>query len=202
MSRRPSTPLLAALAAAAVLSLSGCGPVGGSAHAGDAPEPIGLDTVAAASTATPGPAPAATPAPEAGAAATGGPASARPAQGGGNPSGGGAPAPAPEPAPKVTSLEVAQQPSCPIQGTPDAPFSQPGTDVKIAWSVSGASGAAVAVDDPGRYGAYGRDYPASGSLTLSFPCGATGTTTHTYTVWPAGAEGSPKTITVSARASG
>ncbi len=85
---------------------------------------------------------------------------------------------------------------------PDAPFSQPGTDVKISWTVTGAPGAAVAVDDPSRYGAYGRDYPASGSLELAFPCDAAGTTEHTYTVWPAGAEGSPRSITVSARAGG
>jgi hypothetical protein len=102
----------------------------------------------------------------------------------------------------VSSLRVVQQPSCPIQGDPDAPFSRPGTGVTISWKVTGASGAAVAVDDPGRYGAYGRDYPATGSLELAFPCGATGTTVHTYTVWPAGAEGAPRSITVSAPAGG
>ena len=70
-----------------------------------------------------------------------------------------------------------QQPTCPVHGTPDAPYSTPGTDVVIAWSVSGAKGAAIAVDNPGIYGAYGSDYPASGKLTLSFGCDGQGTTT-------------------------
>jgi hypothetical protein len=193
MYRRPSTLLLAAIAAAVVLGVSGCGAVGGAAHA---EAPIGTDTSAPA---TPG------------AAASGAPAAGAPAGGGSSSGGGQAPAPAPAkggsgggapaaPAAKVTALRVAQQPSCPIQGTPDAPFSKPGTDVKISWTVTGAAGAAVAVDNPGVYGAYGSSYPASGSLSLAFPCDATGTTKHTYTVWPAGDHDDPKTITVSATA--
>ncbi len=67
----------------------------------------------------------------------------------------------------------------------------------ISWSVSGAGGAAIAVDNPDTYAAYGSDYPASGSLTLPFGCDA-GTTTHTYTVWPAGAKNVSKTISASA----
>ncbi len=114
---------------------------------------------------------------------------------------GGAPAPS-APAPKITSFRVVQQPTCPVHGTPDAPFSAPGTDVVIAWSVSGANGAAIAVDNPAVYGAYGSDYPASGKLSLPFGCNSQGTTTHTYTVWPAGAHGVSRTITVSAHSDG
>ncbi|CRK57439.1 hypothetical protein [Alloactinosynnema sp. L-07] len=99
----------------------------------------------------------------------------------------------------VVSLEVVQRPSCPINGTPDAPFSKPGTPVIIKWKVTGADGAAIAVDNPGTYGAYGSDYAASGQLELSFPCSATaGSTTHKYTVWPKGFKSISRTITVSA----
>ena len=102
--------------------------------------------------------------------------------------------------PKVESFTVVSQPSCPVVGTPDAPFSSPGSGVVIAWKVSGAHGAAISVDDPGRYASYGGDYPATGQLELPFPCdGGSGETTHTYTVWPKDAEGVSKTLTVSAR---
>jgi hypothetical protein len=102
-------------------------------------------------------------------------------------------------APQATvTLSVAKQPSCPVHGTTDAPFSSPGTDVTIAWKVTGAAGAALAVDNPTIYGAYGM-YDAAGQLSLSFPCGTTpGKTTHTYTVWPSGIKNVSKSITVSA----
>jgi hypothetical protein len=96
------------------------------------------------------------------------------------------------------TLSVAKQPTCPVHGTTDAPFSSPGTDVTIAWKVTGAGGAALAVDNPTVYGAYGM-YDAAGQLSLSFPCNTTpGKTTHTYTVWPSGNKNVSKTITVSA----
>jgi len=99
----------------------------------------------------------------------------------------------------VVSLEVVQKPSCPINGTPDAPFSKPGTPVIIKWKVTGADGAAIGVDNSGTYGAYGSDYPASGQLEINFPCGNTvGSTTHKYTVWPKGFKSISKTISVSA----
>jgi hypothetical protein len=113
--------------------------------------------------------------------------------GGGGNSGGGTSAPAP----KITKFVVSKQPSCPVHGTADAPFSSPGNDVTISWSVSGAGGAAIAVDDPDTYAAYGT-YGASGSLTLPFGCNDGTTTTHTYTVWPAGAHNVSKTISASA----
>lgn len=102
--------------------------------------------------------------------------------------------------PKVESLTVVTKPSCPVIGSPDAPYATRGHDIVIRWKVSGAKGSAIAVDNPGLYGAYSSDYPATGQLTLPFPCsGSTGNTTHTYTVWPAGAKGVSKTLTVSAQ---
>jgi hypothetical protein len=122
--------------------------------------------------------------------------------GGSSGTGGSADPGASVPAAKVTSLRVAVAPTCPVHGTPDAPFSSPGTDVTIAWTVTGAPGAALAVDQPGLYGAYGGDYPASGTLQLSFGCTPGATTSHTYTIWPKGVHGVSKTITVSARSDG
>ncbi|GAB3894531.1 hypothetical protein GCM10029964_073130 [Kibdelosporangium lantanae] len=91
-----------------------------------------------------------------------------------------------------------KQPTCPVHGTPDAPFTSPGTDVVIEWKVTGATGAAIAVDNPNTYGAYGT-YGATGQLTLAFGCtDKPGKTTHTYTVWPAGNKNVSKTISVSA----
>jgi hypothetical protein len=203
MFRRSPTLLLAAIAAAAALGVTGCGTVGGSAHAQADPTPIGVDGQAPAAPGAPAPgAPAGGTqggGSSAGGSSGGGQAPApAPGKGGSAPAGGGSTAPAA----KVTALRVAQQPSCPIQGTTDAPFSKPGTDVKIAWTVTGAAGAAIAVDNPGTYGAYGSDFPASGSMSFAFPCEAKGTTKHTYTVWPAGVKDAPKSITVSASADG
>jgi hypothetical protein len=102
--------------------------------------------------------------------------------------------------PKIESFTVVSEPTCPVAGTPDAPFSSPGSGVVIAWKVSGAEGAAISVDNPGMYASYGGDYPAAGQLELSFPCeGGSGETTHTYTVWPKDSKGVSKTLTVSAR---
>ncbi|WP_018680788.1 hypothetical protein [Actinokineospora enzanensis] len=100
---------------------------------------------------------------------------------------------------KVVSFTVVRKPSCPVQASPGAPFSSPGSPVVIAWQVSGASGAAISVDSPGMYGSYGSDYAASGQLELAFPCDTTpGKTTHTYTVWPKGAKSVSQNLTVSA----
>ncbi|MBC6451664.1 hypothetical protein [Actinokineospora xionganensis] len=102
--------------------------------------------------------------------------------------------------PVIVSFSVVQKPSCPINGTPDAPYSKEGVPVIIAWKINGADGAAIAVDNPTLYGAYGKDYPASGQLELSFPCsGTTGQTTHKYTVWPKDAKTISRTLTVSAQ---
>jgi hypothetical protein len=102
-------------------------------------------------------------------------------------------------APAATvSISVVKQPTCPVHGTPDAPFSSPGTDAVISWKVTGANGAALAVDNPTVYAAYGT-YGATGQMSFAFGCsGTTGKTTHSYTVWPAGIKNVSKTISVSA----
>lgn len=221
---RTRTLLFAGLAALATAGLTACGSLDGSAH-------VAAESGAAPSsaTATPTPAPAApavepAPAPAGTVNASGGGVRSgggtntggAPVAGGGTTNGGtttggsntggsntgGSTTGGGTPAAKITSFTVVQQPTCPVHGTPGAPFSSPGTDVKIAWTVTGAKGAALAVDDPGRYGAYGSDYPAGGSLSLPFGCDATGTTSHTFTVWPAGSPGVSRSLTVSARSDG
>ena len=214
MSRRARTVALAGFAALATAGLTACGsdPLDGSAHAvAPAAAPAAPNTapsagpVAVSAPAAPAPA-AARPAGGSGsggaAPASGSGTGSGTGSGGGSGSGSGGHSGPPAPAAKVTSLRVVQQPTCPVHGTPDAPYSSPGTDVVIAWSVSGAKGAAIAVDNPGVYGAYGSDYPASGTLTLSFGCAGQGTTSHTYTVWPAGTHDVSRTITVSAHSDG
>lgn len=106
------------------------------------------------------------------------------------------------PAPGIASFRVIRQPVCAVRGTPDAPYSTPGSGVTIAWSVTGTDGAALAVDDPTTYGAYGTSYPAEGQQEFPFTCTPGTTTSHTFTVWPAGAKGTSKTLTVSARSDG
>ncbi len=209
MSTAPRTFALAGLAVATVL-LSGCSPVAGAPSA-SAPVPSAAAEAGVSSTipaaeaaviASPGnPAPGAPTGGAQGKPAPGKPAQGRPAQGkpGQGKPGQAQPVPSAAPAARIDSLRVVTAPTCPVVGTPDAPFSSPGHGVTIAWAVTGANGAALAVDNPGVYGAYG-SYPASGRLTLSFPCDSAGTTTHRYTVWPAGAEGVSKTLTVSAHA--
>jgi len=202
MSSRSHIVVLAGLVALATVGLTACGgSVDGSAHAVAPAAAAATPSAATAPTSAP-----ATPTPAQGAAASG-QANPAPANGPGGSSSGGSvghgsnPTPA-TPSARITSFRVVQQPTCPVHGTPDAPFSKPGTDVVIAWSVTGAKGAAIAVDNPGVYGAYGSDYPASGKLSLPFGCDSGGTTTHSYTVWPAGAHGVSRTITASAHSDG
>ena len=206
MSSRTHIVVLAGLAALATVGLTACGgSVDGSAHAvapAAAAATPSASTAPTSAPATPTPAPAvaapgqANPAPANGSAGAGGGSSS-----GGSGGRGSNPAPS-TPSPRITSFRVVQQPTCPVHGTPDAPFSKPGTDVVIAWSVTGAKGAAIAVDNPGVYGAYGSDYPASGKLSLPFGCDSGGTTTHSYTVWPAGVHNVSRTITASAHSDG
>lgn len=101
-------------------------------------------------------------------------------------------------------FSVKQKPSCPIVGTSDAPFSQPGQDIVLQWQTSGgATGVALSIDDPnffktyhsGSYGSYG----TSGTIDLAFQCDATvqPNTTHTYTLdTTGGGTSAEKTLTV------
>ncbi|MET0233146.1 MAG: hypothetical protein ABW224_00760 [Kibdelosporangium sp.] len=119
--------------------------------------------------------------------------------GSGGGGGGGKSTSSSSPPPATASISVKKQPLCPRTGTPDAPFTTPGQDVTITWKVTGATGAAISLDQPNHYGSYGSSYPASGELTLPFSCNNTpGKTSHTYTVWPAGNKSVSRSITVSA----
>lgn len=196
--RRTGPLALAGLAVIATALLSGCGPapLAGTPSAAPIGGPTSAPTpipVSAAPTVADPAVPVAAP----GSGSTGGAPASRPPAVPAAPS-----ATVPAPTARIESFRVVTAPVCPVTGTPDAPFTTPGNGVTIAWTVTGADGAAISVDDPGRYGAYGSSYPASGRLELSFSCTPSGTTTHTYTVWPAGAEGVSQTLTVSARAAG
>jgi hypothetical protein len=98
------------------------------------------------------------------------------------------------PGASITKFEVKTKPSCPVTGDPGAPFTSPGNDVTIAWSVSGASKVTISVDGPGVYGTY----DATGDLTLSFGCDKSTTmSTHTYLLTVVGYPSLTKKLTVS-----
>jgi hypothetical protein len=194
MSRRTHTLALAGLAALAAVSLSACGDVDGSAHS---VAPAASTATATTAPATPSATPSATPAPVA--AAPVAPAKAAPAParnpggttGGGSTSGGGGTNTGGNngggggvSGPKIVSFSVSK-PDCSAG------------NVTATWRVTGADGAAIAVDNPDIYGAFGSDYPATGRQELPFSCGS-GTTKHTYTLWPAGAKSVSRTISISA----
>jgi hypothetical protein len=89
--------------------------------------------------------------------------------------------------PRIVSFKVVQDPACGVQGSSDAPFSQPAKDIKLSWQVSNAESVALSIDDPnffkahhsGTYGTYGTTY----TISLSFPCSTTSNkTSHTYTI--------------------
>jgi hypothetical protein len=96
--------------------------------------------------------------------------------------------------PKIVYFRIAQQPRCP-QGTSEYPVE--GVPVTLEWKVTGAKNVTLSVDGPGVYDTYG----ATGSATLSFPCGGEPgeTVTHTYLLKTVG--GGPvrsKSLTASA----
>lgn len=114
----------------------------------------------------------------------------------------GATRPAGPSGPQIVYFKVTGKPRCPVVGTSDAPFSAPAEPVVLAWQVTGASGVALSIDDPGFYnahhsGGYG-SYGAQASVSLSFPCGdiTKQQTTHTYTINTLGDGSRAKTLTV------
>jgi hypothetical protein len=125
-------------------------------------------------------------------------------------SGGGSTTRPPAPSgPRIVSFVVTQQPSCPIVGTTDAPFSKPGTDIKLSWNVTGGvKRVALSLDSPGFFQQYGTGsidtYAPQGSVDLSFQCDPTDqpNTTHKYTLDTIGGGTSvEKTITVTKQTS-
>jgi hypothetical protein len=95
--------------------------------------------------------------------------------------------------PRIVYFRLRQQPKC----GPSGPV-QPAV---IEWKVSGATGAALSVDNPGIVGSY-RSYPGTtGSETLTFSCPLPAGTTesHVYTIYTTG--GSPqRSATMTAKA--
>lgn len=97
--------------------------------------------------------------------------------------------------PVIAAFRVTQKPACP-SGTDQVRFE--GRPVVLAWKVTGAETVTLSVDGPGVYDSY----PAEGTATIDFPCGAEagGEQVHTYTLAVKGPEGTEsKTLTVTAR---
>ncbi len=202
---------LAVLAAAATGALTACGtgyPLAPVAHSSAAPAAPAADAASAAGTAAGAAAPAAAADGQTngggGGGSTSGASNGGASNGGSNGGGSatGGQSGGSRSTPAIASFRVVSQPVCAVHGTPDAPFSTPGKGVTIAWSVTGVDGAALAVDNPTTYGAYGTSYPAKGQQEFPFACTPGTTTSHTFTVWPAGAEGTSRTLTVSAHSDG
>lgn len=87
------------------------------------------------------------------------------------------------------TLAITQQPACPVVATSDSPFSSPGSDIIIHWTVSGgATGVAVSMDDPNFFAQYHTGSQQnfdgkSGDAELPYSCDITvqPNTKHVYT---------------------
>jgi hypothetical protein len=107
----------------------------------------------------------------------------------------------------VSSFKITQQPACPIVATTDAPFSKPGVDIKLSWSVTGASKVALSLDSPNFYAMNGTgsigEYAATDTVDLPFECDVTvqPNTTHVYTLNTVSTPTAAKSITVTVRTS-
>jgi hypothetical protein len=93
--------------------------------------------------------------------------------------------------PQIVYFRFRQQPKCTASGP------QPAI---IEWKVSGATGAALSVDNPGIVGSYRSYSGTTGSETLYFSCQPAGSTeTHVYTIYTTG--GNPqRSSTLTAKA--
>jgi hypothetical protein len=90
--------------------------------------------------------------------------------------------------PKIVSFTVAQQPACPAKG-PAPGFYYAGQDVILSWKVTGAMDVALSVDGPG---IYHDGYGLQDKQQLSFGCGTSPQSKHTYLLT---ATGNGKTTT-------
>jgi hypothetical protein len=100
--------------------------------------------------------------------------------------------------PRVVSFKLTKKPKCP-EGT--AVFRSENVPAVITWKITGATSAALSVDNPGLVGSYGT-YEIEGSETFQFSCGGPvgSTETHTYTIYTVGGgEQHSKTLKVSAK---
>ena len=99
---------------------------------------------------------------------------------------------------RIVSFKLTQKPKC-AEGT--AVFRAPAVPAIIKWKITGATGAALSVDDPTHTaGTYGPE-PLSGTETFEFSCvGPVGTTEkHTYAIYTVGG-GKQHSLTITASA--
>jgi hypothetical protein len=81
--------------------------------------------------------------------------------------------------PQIVYFRFRQQPKCTASGP------QPAI---IEWKVSGATGAALSVDNPGIVGSYRKYSGTTGSETLYVSCAPGNTESHVYTIYTTGSE--------------
>ena len=99
---------------------------------------------------------------------------------------------------KIVSFKLVQKPKC-AEGT--AVFRAPSVPAIIKWKITGATGAALSVDDATHTaGTYGPE-PVSGTETFTFGCnGPVGSTEkHTYAIYTVGG-GKQRSLTITATA--
>jgi hypothetical protein len=99
---------------------------------------------------------------------------------------------------KIVSFKLVQKPKC-AEGT--AVFRAPAVPAVIKWKITGATGAALSVDDPTHTaGTYGPE-ALSGTETFTFQCnGPVGSTEkHTYAIYTVGG-GKQRSLSVTATA--
>jgi hypothetical protein len=100
--------------------------------------------------------------------------------------------------PRIVSFKVVQKPKC-AEGT--AVFRAPAVPAIIKWKITGATGAALSVDDATHTaGTYGPE-PTSGTETFTFQCnGPVGSTEkHTYAIYTVGG-GKQRSLSITASA--
>jgi hypothetical protein len=94
--------------------------------------------------------------------------------------------------PQIVYFRFRQQPKCTSSGP------QPAI---IEWKVSGATGAALSVDNPGIVGSYRKYSGTTGSETLYVGCAPGSTESHVYTIYTTG--GDPqRSATLNAKVTG
>jgi hypothetical protein len=81
--------------------------------------------------------------------------------------------------PQIVYFRFRQQPKCTASGP------QPAI---IEWKVSGATGVALSVDNPGIVGSYRKYSGITGSETLYVSCQPGGSESHVYTIYTTGSE--------------
>jgi len=94
--------------------------------------------------------------------------------------------------PQIVYFRFRQQPKCTSSGP------QPAI---IEWKVSGATGTALSVDNPGIVGSYRKYTGTTGSETLYVGCAPGSTESHVYTIYTTGSE-PQRSATLNAKVTG